>query len=146
MRRAPFLIPLSKDHHQALAFAWNLSKGLEKNIEFQRLELYVSWFWDIHSKAHFEMEEMYIFPLLSDENELKIKALNDHSTLRTIFTDPQVERMTVLPELLTAHVRFEERILFNQIQDVASTEQKNFIISKIPGNSSCLIWNDEFWV
>lgn len=129
IKRNEYLKPISREHHHGLLLCWKIRKGLTKQIEPERIKEYTDWFWEAHIKPHFEIEEKYIFPILGSKHELVKKALAQHRRLKRLFesTTDIVKNLSLLEEELESHIRFEERILFNEIQLVATTEQLQVI-------------------
>ena len=147
MKRHTSLQPLSRDHHNGLMFCFRLNRGLEKNIDETRLKNYVDWFYENHIQEHFSVEEKLIFPILGNEHEHIKTALEQHQHILKLFTTNTQLSATIknLAIQLEAHIRFEERVLFNEIQLHASEEQLNTIhIAEL--ETSCRVgWEDEFW-
>lgn len=116
---------ISREHHHGLLLSWKIRNGLKKQIDPLRIEKYVNWFYKEHLLPHFEIEEKYIFPILSKDNDLVKKALADHRRLiRVIASEKNIlKKLITVEEELETHIRFEERILFNEIQEVATNEQ-----------------------
>ncbi|WP_369764920.1 hemerythrin domain-containing protein [Flavobacterium sp. WC2429] len=125
LKRNEFLKSLSREHHHGLLLCWKIRTGLKKNIQPERIKGYTDWFWETHLKPHFEIEEKYIFPILDNENALILKALAEHRRLNRLFesTTEHLKNLSLIEEELESHIRFEERILFNEIQNIATTEQ-----------------------
>ncbi|MBL0340138.1 MAG: hemerythrin domain-containing protein [Bacteroidetes bacterium] len=148
MKRHTSLQPLSRDHHNGLMFCFRLNKGLEKKIDETRLKNYVDWFYENHIQEHFSVEEKLIFPVLGSEHELIKTALEQHQHILALFNNKKDLTATIkdLAIQLEAHIRFEERVLFNEIQLHASEEQLNTIhIAEL--ETSCRVgWEDEFWM
>src|SRR5690606_31894126 len=98
-------------------------------------------------KPHFEIEEQYVFPILGIENELVKQALAEHRRLKRLFENENDLSKTnsLIEEELEKHIRFEERVLFNAIQSVASSEQ--LIQIEIDCADKCFYENlsDPFW-
>lgn len=148
IKRALALKPISIEHHHALLLCWKIKTGFTKGISVTRIKAYVDWFYQNHLIPHFELEENYIFPVLGNENTLIKQAITEHHNLIRLFTN-STEIEIALKEIeiaLEKHVRFEERILFNEIQKVATAEQlatieKVHIEGKFIDNTS-----DAFWV
>jgi len=147
IKRHTSLQEYSKDHHQALLLCWKIKVGLQKGIAIKRIKAYADWFYENHIIDHFIMEEKYMFPVLSSDHELIIQVLNEHKLLLELFTNNNdVENsLTKLHEALKNHIRFEERILFNEIQDAATEQQLKLIekyhtLEKFEDNLS-----DPFW-
>lgn len=119
IKRAKPLVQLSREHHHGLLLSWKIKAGIAKNIEAGRIKAYVSWFYHTHLLPHFEIEEKYIFPLLGESSAKRDKAIQQHREIGSIAEKDSVDYDTLdrLQRLLTEHIRFEERELFNEIQD-----------------------------
>jgi hypothetical protein len=147
IKRHHALKEYSKDHHQALLLCWKIQVGFSKGISTDRIKTYTNWFYENHILAHFKKEEKYMFPVLGKENELVIQALEEHKILLEFFTDTiQIEySLKQIQILLKNHIRFEERILFNEIQSAAIPEELE-IIEKFHSNEKFKDnLNDVFW-
>ena len=150
IKRNESLTPLSREHHHGLLLCWKIRTGYRKNIETSRIQSYAHWFYTSHLLAHFEVEEKYVFPVLGSENALVKRALTEHRKLRRLFEGVKEEpkNLGLIEEKLDAHIRFEERVLFNKIQDVASPSEFEEILLKHsdqPEVQHAEEWNDEFW-
>lgn len=125
IKRHEALKTLSREHHHGLLLCWKIRAGIKKNIELSRIKKYTDWFYQTHLIPHFEMEEKYIFSILGSQNDLVRKAISDHRRLKRLFGNDldHQKTLSLIEEELERHIRFEERILFNEIQEVASPEQ-----------------------
>ena len=125
IKRHKALQPLSRQHHFGLLFSWKIRKGFSKNIEPERMMKYASWFYINEIKPHFSDEEKYLFPILDPTNELVERALKEHRRIKRLFMDTENPEKSLhrLEEELDAHIRFEERVLFNEIQKFATSGQ-----------------------
>jgi iron-sulfur cluster repair protein YtfE (RIC family) len=152
IKRNSALLPLSHDHHQALLVSWKIRTGLRKAIEPQRIKKFCDFFYKSHLARHFKLEEEYIFPILGAGHELIAKALADHHKLSELFTQTQddVNTLTRIEKELEEHIRFEERILFDEIQKIATEEQLNLAAAVHPGGKEdiehIVSWENEFWL
>lgn len=112
MKRHPALVRLSHDHHHTLAWARKLRRGESAGFDEFRRE---------HVARHFREEEELVFPLLTEfcaePPEALAHALLDHQRIRAAPASPE------LGELLEAHVRLEERELFELLQEVVPGER-----------------------
>jgi len=110
------------------------------------MKKYTDWFFKVYQKPHFEMEEKYMFPILPDDDKLKKRAIAEHRKLERLFNDNEdVNRaLNLIEELLDQHIRFEERVLFNEIQKIA-TEEELQKIAEIHEDPEDMDWEDEFW-
>jgi len=138
---------LSREHHHGLLLSWKIRTGFNKNISPERIKSYADWFFKNHLIPHFEMEESHIFPILDANNELVKRALAEHRRLNRLFTenDDNIKTLMKIEEELEQHIRFEERVLFPEIQKVA-TEEQMIQIEKIHQAESFIDkLDDAFW-
>lgn len=147
MRRHKALQPLSRQHHHGLLLGWKIRTGLSKGIDPARIKKYVDWFYTAHLLPHFDIEEKHIFPVLGNEDELVQKALADHDRLKKLFNKDEniKESLDLLEKELEAHIRFEERILFQKIQEQTSEEQLEQINKIHQETDFVKNTKDEFW-
>ncbi|MBP9926096.1 MAG: hemerythrin domain-containing protein [Cyclobacteriaceae bacterium] len=147
LKRIKELQPLSHDHHHSLLLSWKIRTGIRKGIPLNRIKRYLDFFFESRIVDHFSIEEEYVFPILR-EHKLVKRALADHRLLKRLFTaQTDLERNLVLiEEKLEDHIRFEERILFTEIQKAATAEELNQInlIHQDDTNREDN-WDDEFW-
>ena len=125
LKRAIELQPLSHDHHHGLQLCWKIRTGFSRKIELERIKKYADWFFVTHLEPHFELEENYIFTVLDSSNELVKQALTDHRRLKRLFTQTSdlEKALGRIEEELEKHIRFEERVLFPEIQSEATELQ-----------------------
>lgn len=146
LKRIQALQPISRDHHHGLLLCWKIRSGFKKGVEIDRIKKYTDWFWENHLEQHFEVEERYLFPVLGDGNELVRKALTQHRRLSRLFqASTELEKnLSLIEEELNAHIRFEERVVFNEIQQLASPEQLR-IMEEHDYSPFVDNLDDEFW-
>ncbi|MEM9650065.1 MAG: hemerythrin domain-containing protein, partial [Bacteroidota bacterium] len=74
---------------------------------------------------HFNVEERFLFPILGKNNRLIKEALAQHKNLQDLFKKTENLELVLkrIEKELKQHIRFEERVLFNTIQNAASLEQ-----------------------
>ncbi|MDX1829246.1 MAG: hemerythrin domain-containing protein [Lutibacter sp.] len=125
IKRHETLKTLSHEHHHGLLLCWKIRTGIKNNIELSRIKKYTDWFYVNHLIPHFEVEEKYFFPILGKENELIKKAIAEHRRLKRLFENDldHQKSLSLIEEELDRHIRFEERVLFNEIQRKATQEQ-----------------------
>jgi hemerythrin superfamily protein len=146
IKRHKSLHALSREHHHGLLLSWKIKAGLKKEIDPKRIKKYCDWFWESDLKAHFDFEEKYVFPILGKENPLIERALKEHVQLQSYFTkkDKIAENLVLIEKGLIDHIRFEERILFMEVEKLASPQQLARIEEE-HSKSPSYCWNDEFW-
>lgn len=137
MKRHASLIPLSHDHHDTLVVAQGLIRGrptaprsdwpTDRRAQADR----VAAFYESTLRPHFAAEEADVFPLaerlLPHHADLVEALRKDHADLRAeILALPArsdadlAARLPALGARLEAHVRSEERVLFEAVQQAAS--------------------------
>lgn len=147
LKRHLTLQPLSRDHHEGLLLGWKIRQGLRLQIELVRIKKYTEWFWQHHLQQHFDLEEKFVFPVLGTQSELVKKALREHRKLKRLFEEEKItlKNLTAIEELLEKHIRFEERVLFTEIQKVSTPEQFDELLITHNEHVCCESWSDEFW-
>ncbi|CAL66376.1 hemerythrin domain-containing protein [Christiangramia forsetii] len=147
IKRHEALKPLSRQHHFGLLFSWKLRKGFSENVSVERLKNYADWFFEHEIAPHFKLEEKYIFSILEKEHELIKRALKEHRRIKRLFNDTKnpEKSLSLLEEELQAHIRFEERVLFNEIQKLATTEEFQKIEQIHLEINSKEEYQDPFW-
>lgn len=152
IKRHNALQSISHDHHHALLVSWKIRMGLKKSIDPQRIKQFCDFFFESHLADHFALEEEYLFPILGPRHELIIKALADHHMLSQLFAQKHVDANTLsrIEKELEEHIRFEERVLFREIQEKATEEQFNLLAAAYPGDKDDIKnierWDDAFWL
>ena len=147
LKRHAALKPLSRQHHSGLLFSWKLRKGFSENISIDRLKEFANWFFINEIQPHFRLEEEHIFTVLDSNHPLILRVLKEHRRLESLFLDVEnpEESLKLLEKELEAHIRFEERILFTEIQEVA-TPERLIEIEKIHLNiNSSEKYSDPYW-
>lgn len=141
------LQPLSREHHQGLLLAFKIGKGISKEIEGNRIKKYVQWFYENYLLNHFTSEEKFAFPLLGNGHKLVKQALEEHQIIKSyIYSDDTSEELFKnLQALLKAHIRMEERELFNLIEAEASEKELEELEKQLHEEEFCLKYSDEFW-
>jgi hemerythrin-like domain-containing protein len=152
IKRSVQLQPLSREHHDGLLFVWKLKQGLENKTSSERLKDYTGWYWRHHIKPHFFQEEKILIPLMKADHPMAVQLKREHEYIRelilTIDNEPDKHDFIRLANLLESHIRFEERELFQYLEQNLSTEQLIDIFEKLEVHPvSCTEeWKDEFWV
>ena len=147
IQRSEYLKPLSREHHQGLLLCWKIKTGFSKGVALNRIKSYSDWFYKTHLIPHFETEEKYVFPVLGNDNKLIKQAIEEHRQLSKLFEDKSDTEASLkqIQTELEKHIRFEERTLFDQIQNTATQEQLTEF--KLIHTEEKFIDNcsDEFW-
>jgi len=138
----------SEEHFDALFFGWKMAEGLRSGIATKRLKAYADWFLKTYLIPHFEIEKKYVFPILGKNNVRVKKALANHRRLLRLFknTDEVFRSLNRIEDEIGRYIRFEERVLYEQIQEKASPQQ----LKKIKEQHDKLKisdeeWEDRFW-
>jgi hemerythrin-like domain-containing protein len=142
MKRHPALRALSSDHHQGLVQARRLVKAAGTASPPDDLTATVDTtatlapaagafltFWSEHTTRHFREEEEVLLPAFArygdPSAEPVVRVLVDHTKLRMLVSElqqqlesgrPSPDTMSTIGEMLRAHIRHEENVLFPLIE------------------------------
>jgi hypothetical protein len=128
MRRSAELAPLSRDHQHALEAALRLRRATPETVDSACAHF--GAFFAREGREHFAIEEEHLLPALpEDDSEWAAAAARvraDHAAIRqraAVLADgaantvaDRVSAARELGERMTAHVRFEERVLFDLLE------------------------------
>ncbi|HLH09734.1 MAG TPA: hemerythrin domain-containing protein [Terriglobales bacterium] len=133
MLRNKNLIPLSHQHQHALAFCVKVDKALASPaaMDTAALQQAIAKLYEDELAIHFEAEEKFVFPaaeqvgdLASLVDELRIEhGVIRRGVKRAETRDLTVSDIQVFAASLSAHIRKEERQLFEVIQERLSAEE-----------------------
>jgi hemerythrin-like domain-containing protein len=128
MKRSEALAPLSRDHHVALEAALRLRRATPETVDTATTRF--ATFWRDAGARHFEIEEELLLTALDDggprwdEALARVRAEHAEIRARADRLDPgDVDRARELGELLAAHVRFEERTLFELLEGALTEDE-----------------------
>jgi hemerythrin-like domain-containing protein len=153
LKRHSALIPLSQDHHFGLLLVWKIRKGIKDQIQTERIVNYFNYFTREHLEPHFQLEERLIFPVLAKNDLLRKEAEHQHQEIRSLIKQISLEKSLIYDQLslfadkLEAHIRFEERKLFQHLQLELSDhdlENMNLSVQEIHQKVT-EHWEDQFW-
>ena len=152
IKRNQHIVPLSKDHHFTLLFCWKIRQGVKMQIAFERQKNYIRYFFKEHMEPHFQNEENFLFKQTNDEQVQK--ALDDHKEIRNhvkkVLQSPGENRsglLSMLANMVEAHVRYEERVLFPHLENVLTDDQLQLIGQELSKEDiKPDAHEDEFWI
>jgi hypothetical protein len=138
-KRHDTLIPLTHDHHHALAQARRLQDvgAMPDQTERRNLANDFLNFYFGRAVRHFHEEEELFFAPLIDHPEARdhvLRAVSDHLRLHALVRtvkrqlsdgDADPEILGRISTLLTEHVRFEEQELFPLVQRLVPEDDLN---------------------
>lgn len=139
-RRHDSLIPLTHDHHHALAQTRRLRSAAKDNGRalLSQSQAFLDFF-DEETVNHFREEEEIVFPLaVSDERakELLAAVMMEHLQIHALASQlrAEVAGSKVTPECasklataLEAHIRFEEGKVFPLLENVVADDRLSAI-------------------
>src|ERR1043166_4335747 len=135
IKRGIELAPLSREHHEGLLFVWKIRQGLKNETDIERIKKYIFWHWQNHIKPHFYQEEKILLPFLSKDDPMAIRLKNEHENIREFILnlDAEADKNTVsmLADLINDHIRFEERQVFNHLENTLTPAQLTSIFQQI---------------
>ena len=123
MKRHPDLLQLSREHYGALKLARDARRTAASGDarEVAALAQRVVQVFPVELDPHFCVEEQGILLLLAQagQHALVARTLADHAELRRLaraLATPDADSLLHFADLLGAHVRFEEREVFEAAQ------------------------------
>lgn len=132
MLRDKSLIPLSRQHQHALALCVRMDRAQPiAEAELMAWQEEIEQIFAQEIKIHFSAEESLLFPAARRFPELIPLAdelIADHIALRESYSQAQARCMTAenlvaFAQKLSAHIRKEERELFEQLQRLMSPQE-----------------------
>lgn len=125
MKRHPQLQDLSREHHGALKLARAARLAAESHDASQvaALAQRTTKLFADELESHFHVEEQGILRQMTAAGELALvqRTLDEHAEMRrlaALLAVPDAATLLRFADLLAAHVRFEERELFEAAQAV----------------------------
>ena len=123
MKRHAELLELSREHHAALKLARHARNAADSGevAEIRRVAQRAVDLFATELDPHFVVEEQGLLVFLAQvgESALVARTLAEHQTLRELaggLQQPDAATLLRFSEVLAAHVRFEERELFETTQ------------------------------
>lgn len=152
IKRNPAIVQFSREHHYGLLLVWKIRQGLRLAVAPERIGKYVTCAFGIELEPHFQTEEQLLFSRLPDENDLRVQAEEEHRLLRGQVAQLQAQPadaalLQAFAQTLEDHIRFEERTLFNFLQEYLCEEALSVIEAAHPplDREACELWGDRFW-
>lgn len=155
MLRDKSLIPLSHQHQHALALCVRVERAAPiAASDLRAWQAEIEQIFQSEIADHFAAEEAIVFPAAQDFSELHALVadlLADHAWLRQQFVEVHQLSPAGVQELaqrLSAHIRKEERQLFERMQALMNNEQLAALGQKLEyalknSGESCLLPNDK---
>jgi hemerythrin-like domain-containing protein len=132
MLRDKNLIPLSHQHQHALGLCVRIDRASPiSDVDLAAWQGEITQHFQTEIKFHFAAEEQVLFPVARQFEELSPlvdELLADHATLREYLEKSETRRMcaedlSVFAQRMSAHIRKEERQLFERLQALMSQEE-----------------------
>lgn len=131
MKRHSALIPVSHDHHHGLVLAQRLKRGYSKSPsgdwpdDLLEQRKRVLDFYRSQLSPHFRAEEDFLFPLAEqylEDRQIVSELREEHQAIESLIdslieTQELAEPFQKLGEMLEKHIRKEESILFQRMQE-----------------------------
>lgn len=132
MLRDKNLIPLSRQHQHALALCVRVGRASpirEDDLAAWQAEIAQQFQSEI--KVHFAAEEQVVFPAARQSRDLiplVEELVSDHEMLRVAFANAEAgelsaSEISAFAKSMSAHVRKEERQLFERMQELMIPEE-----------------------
>jgi len=129
MLRDKNLIPLSRQHQHALALCVRIDRAAPiAESDLAAWQSGIAQHFRTEIRVHFAAEEQFVFPAARAFPELNLlveELVLEHARLRERFAKAEAQGMSggeiaEFAQGLSAHIRKEERQLFERVQDLMS--------------------------
>jgi hemerythrin superfamily protein len=155
MLRNKNLIPLSHQHQHALALCVRIDRALQAgDVDLAAWQDEIRQIGDQEITIHFQAEEKHLFPAgehFAELGALVTELRHEHELIREHFVHAAARQMSreelgVFAVTLAAHVRKEERRLFEQLQQLAAPTELDRLGKALQealagANDACLLPN-----
>ncbi len=152
LKRHPAIVSFSKDHHFGLLLVWKIRQGLAKEVDAERISNYILFFFTEDLEKHFKDEEQLLFCKLPVNDTLRKQAEKEHQSIYNLINAIQKNKNDTdlirrLADDLERHIRFEERELFNHLQNIIPPDVLEEIAAGTSNNDKATNekWKDVFW-
>ncbi len=136
IKRHKGLAPLSRDHHQGLILAQLIKKDAPDYKDLPKTTSdkvkYTISFYKSELVKHFKNEEDILYPAVKNKSEeideLFEDIFSEHKKIKQLMAqlesgENKTDILNELGVLLELHIRKEERLLFEKIQNLLSEEE-----------------------
>ncbi len=140
MLRDKNLIPLSRQHQHALALCVRIARSSPVvDADLAAWQAEIAQHFQNEIRIHFAAEEQVLFPAARQLPELVAllnELLTDHAALRDSFAKAKSAKMSAAEvsafgRRMSAHIRKEERQLFERVQELMSPEELTLLGQKL---------------
>ncbi len=132
MLRDKALVPLSRQHQHALALCVRIDRAqLNAQADIESWQAEITRHFQQEIRVHFAAEELVLFPAAREFKELVSlveELYSEHTMLREDFAQAETGRLSAeallaFAQRLSAHIRKEERQLFERMQTLMSKKE-----------------------
>lgn len=152
IKRHEALVSFSKDHHFGLLLVWKIRQGIKNAISPSRISDYILYCFQEDLQHHFKEEEQLMFCRLPADDTLRQRAEKEHAGIYDLIKRIGGYKENLLwlqkfADILENHIRFEERALFNYLQEKLLPEELEIVSTYegTPAGDLDASWGDRFW-
>lgn len=152
LKRHPFLVGYSKDHHYGLLLVWKIRQGIRKNIESHRVKSYVDLYFEKEILPHITAEESQLLPLLDKLDPFRVKMEGLYAILKTAMVTIRKGQscygeLSAFAFLLERQIRFEERLFFPYLEENKTFGYSSLLLIESEQKRDDIdeLWTDNFW-
>ncbi len=142
MKRLAALLPLSREHHEALVLARRACDPTRPDARPGPLREHLLRRWSESFESHFAVEEQVLLPALraAGAAEEAGEALRQHDALRQCIARLRRGDLAALPrwgEAMRDHVRWEERHLFGRAEALLDLDALAARLTRMENPNAC---------
>lgn len=136
IKRNKAFVQFSIEHHFGLLQVWQIRQDITNGIDAQLISKHTLEFFEKGLRGHFRREEELLFAKLPVGDPLREQAEKEHRELYQLIDNISKNRsdsqlLQQFAGLLEAHIRFEERVLFNCLQEIMGQEELERLLVKV---------------
>lgn len=152
LKRIPAFVSFSREHHFELLLIWKIRQGLKNQISAKRISEYIRSVHLAGLEKHLTDEETLFWDILPEREELRRKAEEEHAAIRHLLNlvgegSAGNDILQHFANTLEAHIRFEERDLFNCLQEKLPGDLRLTLTNRASTYNRLTDeqWDDPFW-
>jgi hypothetical protein len=152
LNRIPAFVSFSREHHFELLLIWKIRQGLKNQISAKRISEYIRSVHLAGLEKHFTDEETLLWDIISEREELRKKAEAEHAAIKHLLKlvgegSADNDILQHFADALEAHIRFEERDLFNYLQEKLPGDHSLSFANRASSYNRLMDeqWDDPFW-
>lgn len=147
LKRHPALQPISRQHHKVLQCCFKIRKGLDAGIDPKQIIDYINYFFDDFYNSHQSTQQTINTALTNKHGLNDTYRTSERKIIELKKCLISSHDLLIFENVLYKHVRWEERVLFEWIQNNIDEDVLIKVTTEHPVNENwCELYSDKFWL